>query len=78
MQSVCDQRLSEGPDNWRLVYKTLLLLEYMCKHGPLVRSVKGSPLISSSAAAAHVAQQDGLQASQAAELVVQVATNVMH
>jgi hypothetical protein len=36
-QGVVDQRMSEGPDNWRLVYKTLLLLEYMLKHGPLVR-----------------------------------------
>ena len=34
---VVDQRLSEGPENWRLVYKALLLLEYMCKHGPMVR-----------------------------------------
>eukprot|EP00882_Tetradesmus_deserticola_P033875 GHRQ01038729.1.p1 GENE.GHRQ01038729.1~~GHRQ01038729.1.p1 ORF type:complete len:139 (+),score=47.02 GHRQ01038729.1:212-628(+) len=36
IMGVADQRLSEGPDNWRLVYKTLLLLEYMLKHGPLV------------------------------------------
>lgn len=36
-QGVVDQRLAEGPDNWRLVYKTLLLMEYMLKHGPLVR-----------------------------------------
>ncbi|KAF6244132.1 hypothetical protein COO60DRAFT_1708114 [Scenedesmus sp. NREL 46B-D3] len=35
IMGVVDQRLSEGPDNWRLVYKTLLLLEYMLKHGPL-------------------------------------------
>jgi ENTH domain len=37
IMGVVDQRLSEGPENWRLVYKALLLLEYMCKHGPMVR-----------------------------------------
>ncbi|WIA20021.1 hypothetical protein OEZ85_005890 [Tetradesmus obliquus] len=35
IMGVVDQRLAEGPDNWRLVYKTLLLMEYMLKHGPL-------------------------------------------
>jgi hypothetical protein len=33
---VIDQRLSESPESWRLVYKALLLLEYMLKHGPMV------------------------------------------
>ncbi len=36
MQGIVDQRLSESPENWRLVYKTLLLLEFMCKRGPTV------------------------------------------
>lgn len=25
----------ESPENWRLVYKALLLLEYLCKQGPI-------------------------------------------
>jgi hypothetical protein len=29
--------MAEVGDNWRLVYKSLLLLEYMVKHGPAVR-----------------------------------------
>jgi hypothetical protein len=37
-QGVLDERLKETGENWRLVYKSLLLLEYMCKHGPLVRA----------------------------------------
>lgn len=41
-QGVVDQRLSEGPDNWRLVYKTLLLLEYMLKHGPMVGALEAA------------------------------------
>lgn len=35
-QGILDQRLQETAENWRLVYKSLLLLEYMVKHGPLV------------------------------------------
>lgn len=35
-QGIVDQRLQESPENWRLVYKALLLLEYMVKHGPMV------------------------------------------
>ena len=35
-QGIIDQRLQETPENWRLVYKALLLLEYMVKHGPMV------------------------------------------
>lgn len=37
LQGITDQRLQETPENWRLVYKALLLLEYMVKHGPMVR-----------------------------------------
>jgi hypothetical protein len=37
LQGIVDQRLQETPENWRLVYKALLLLEYMVKHGPMVR-----------------------------------------
>jgi hypothetical protein len=36
LQGIVDQRLQETPENWRLVYKALLLLEYMVKHGPMV------------------------------------------
>jgi hypothetical protein len=36
-QGVIDERMKETGENWRLVYKSLLLLEYMVKHGPLVR-----------------------------------------
>jgi hypothetical protein len=35
-QGIVDQRMQETPENWRLVYKALLLLEYMVKHGPMV------------------------------------------
>lgn len=35
-QGVLDERMAETGDNWRLVYKSLLLLEYMVKHGPVV------------------------------------------
>lgn len=35
-QAIVDQRLMETEDNWRLVYKALLLLEYLCKQGPMV------------------------------------------
>ena len=34
---VLDMRLQEKGENWRLAYKSLLLMEYMAKHGPLVR-----------------------------------------
>lgn len=34
-QQVIEQRLLESRENWRLVYKALLLLEYLCKHGPM-------------------------------------------
>lgn len=44
MQGVVDQRLTEPPENWRLIYKTLLLLEYMCKRGPLVGPLGCMPL----------------------------------
>jgi hypothetical protein len=33
---VIDMRLQERGENWRLAYKSLLLMEYMAKHGPLV------------------------------------------
>jgi hypothetical protein len=36
LQGIVDQRLQESPENWRLVYKALLLLEFMVKHGPMV------------------------------------------
>ena len=32
-----DMRLQERGENWRLAYKSLLLMEYMAKNGPLVR-----------------------------------------
>lgn len=32
---VIEQRLLETPENWRLVYKTLLLLEFLVKQGPM-------------------------------------------
>ncbi|KIY93650.1 hypothetical protein MNEG_14314 [Monoraphidium neglectum] len=34
IMGVLDMRMAEVGDNWRLVYKSLLLLEYMVKHGP--------------------------------------------
>ena len=34
--SVISQRLQERDENWRLCYKALLLLEFLCKQGPLV------------------------------------------
>lgn len=40
-QGIVDQRLQESPENWRLVYKALLLLEYMVKHGPMVSFLGG-------------------------------------
>lgn len=30
------QRLQERGDNWRLCYKALLVIEFLCKQGPLV------------------------------------------
>eukprot|EP00877_Chromochloris_zofingiensis_P013831 jgi/Chrzof1/8701/Cz03g21060.t1 len=35
IMAIVDQRLMETEDNWRLVYKALLLLEYLCKQGPM-------------------------------------------
>ena len=29
-------RLQERGENWRMCYKALLVLEYLCKQGPLV------------------------------------------
>ena len=34
IMGVLARRLQDEGENWRHVYKTLLLLEYMCKHGP--------------------------------------------
>ena len=64
LQGILDQRLQESAENWRLVYKSLLLLEYMVKHGPMVRRTTaahnaaapfGTPSLSATsfAAAAH-------------------------
>ena len=37
---VLDTRLQARGENWRLAYKSLLLMEYMAKHGPLVSVVE--------------------------------------
>ncbi|MEW5300146.1 MAG: hypothetical protein WDW36_003098 [Sanguina aurantia] len=34
IMGILDQRLSEREENWRLCYKALLLLEFLCKQGP--------------------------------------------
>lgn len=44
-QGVLDERMKETGENWRLVYKSLLLLEYMVKHGPLVSACAGACLL---------------------------------
>lgn len=40
-QGILDQRLNERDENWRLCYKALLLLEYLCKQGPYVSLING-------------------------------------
>ena len=37
IMGILHQRLQEKGENWRLCYKALLVIEYLCKHGPLVR-----------------------------------------
>ena len=34
IMGVLAKRLQDEGEDWRHVYKSLLLLEYMCKHGP--------------------------------------------
>jgi len=37
IMGILHQRLQERGENWRLCYKALLVIEYLCKQGPLVR-----------------------------------------
>ena len=41
IMGVLHGRLQERGENWRMCYKALLVLEYLCKQGPLVRMSGG-------------------------------------
>lgn len=64
-QGIIDQRLMERNENWRLCYKALLLLEFMIKHGPMVRRTAGQGVTELQPPAAGVDLMQALSAAVA-------------